>query len=71
MLKILSKLSMLNTLQAAEFIGYYGVEIELQYRVEGSTAEYNIFLLEDKKIKPCAQFFGLAKVKTPYLFVTP
>ena len=66
MFKVLSKISILKKIQATEFLDYWGIDFQLQYKVEDSTAEYNIFLLEDDKIKPCAKFFGQEKVKTPY-----
>jgi len=35
MLKVLSKLSMLNTIQAGNFTDYWGMDFQLQYKVEG------------------------------------
>ena len=70
MFKVLSKIAMLKKIQATEFVDYWGIDFQLQYKVEDSTAEYNIFLPEDDKIKPCAKFFSQDKLKTPYDYST-
>ena len=67
MLKALSLFALLNPLEAAEFVDYSNGSFSLQYKVEGTIAEYNLFLTQVLTRTGCQTFFGTGStLPNPY-----
>lgn len=68
MLQVLSLIALAGSIQAQAFTDYLIGDMRMQYRVLGSTVEYNIRLFQKGKETGCANLFGLKTAKTPYTF---